>query len=56
MSQFDTEKDKNPKIFPIFKGFMHFFHVFDRLSTGALKRVNDGNLGQMCCPVCLKKR
>ena len=28
MSQIDTEKDKNLRIFSIFKDFMHFFPKF----------------------------
>ena len=30
MSQIDTEIDKNLKI-PVYKDFMHFFPIFDRL-------------------------
>ena len=53
IAQIDTEKGKNPKNFPTFKDFMHFFPIFRQpFWIGTLKRVNKE---KMCYPVSFSK-
>ena len=53
MSQIDTEKDKNLRIFSIFKDFMHFSPNFRQtLWIGTLEKVKKERMG---CPVGFSK-